>query len=164
MDDMMTHQMEKAKLYAGEKHRVTFHNFDANFRGDNGTYKISLSAEGWYCSCSGYRDHGMCPHVMTIERILGHMIKRPLMPYVKGQNVVSDVDKSIRYATEPRRVTLHSFDVAFQGNRDTYYVTYEDGEWNCDSDFFGAQGYSAHTIAMEHILKEMLEETSDVTI
>lgn len=157
MDYAMIGKVEKAKFYAQERERVTFNSFTAVFRGDNDTYEISLSAEGWHCSCPGYHDHGMCPHIMTMERMLGDMLKRPLMPYAQGQNVVSDVDKSIRYAGEPHRITFTSFEVTFEGDHNTHLIRFEDGEWFSDDNFFRTRGYSTHTMAMERILGDMLK-------
>ncbi len=156
MDTAMIGKVEKAKFYAEERERVTFNGFTAVFRGDNNTYDISLSAEGWNCTCPGHREHGMCPHIMTMERILDKMLKRAPMPYVPGQNVVSDVEKSIRYSHEPERVTFTSFDVTFEGDHNTHQVSYEDGKWASEGSFFKAHGYSSHTMAMERILKDML--------
>lgn len=154
----MIGKVEKAKLYAEERERVTFNSFAAVFRGDNNTYEISLSAEGWNCACPGHRDHGMCPHIMTLERVLDKMLKRPPMPYVPGQNVVSDVEKSIRYSHEPERVTFTSFDVTFEGDHNTHQVSYDNGVWLSEDSFFKNHGYSSHTMAMERILKDMLPQ------
>ena len=105
----------------------------------------------------------MCPHIMTMERVLGPMLKRALMPYAKGQNVVSDVDKSIRYAGETKRVTFNSFEVTFEGDHNTHHIAYDDGKWDCDDTFFRSRGYSSHTMAMERILGDMLD-LSTVTV
>lgn len=163
MDNAMIGKVEKAKFYEQEPERITFENFTATFRGDNNTYDISLSAEGWHCTCPGYHEHGMCPHIMTMERVLGPMLKRALMPYANGQNVVSDVDKSIRYAGETKRVTFNSFEVTFEGDHNTHHIAYDDGKWDCDDTFFRSRGYSSHTMAMERILGDMLD-LSTVTV
>ncbi len=157
MDYAMIGKVEKSLFYAQEPERVTFNALTAIFRGDNNTYEISLSAEGWYCSCPGYHEHGMCPHIMTMERLLGQMLKRPLTPYAIGQNVVSDVDKSIRYSQEPERITFTSFEVTFEGDHNRHNVTYENGAWQSEDAFFLARGYSSHTMAMERILGGMLK-------
>ncbi len=157
MDYAMIGKLEKAKFYAAEPERVTFDSFTAVFRGDNGTYEISLSAEGWYCSCPGYHEHGMCPHIMTIERAFAAMLKRPLMPYAPGQNVVSDVDKSIRYAGELERITFTSFDVTFEGDHNVHHISYDNGTWNSGDSFFRSHNYSSHTIALERIFGDMLK-------
>jgi hypothetical protein len=157
MDYAMIGKVEKAKFYAQEPERITFNSFSAIFEGDNNTYEISLSAEGWHCTCPGYHEHGMCPHIMTMERALAKMLKRPLMPYSPGQNVVSDVEKSIRYASEPRRITFTSFDVTFEGDHNSHNVSYDNGAWNSADSFFRSRGYSSHTMAMERLLGDMLK-------
>lgn len=156
MDYAMIGKVEKAKFYAQEPERVTFNSFSAIFRGDNDTYEILLNAEGWHCSCPGFHEHSMCPHIMTMERVLCKMLKRPLMPYSTGQNIVSDVDKSIRYATEPQRITFTAFEVTFEGDHHPHVVSYDNGEWEADDKFFHNRGYSSHTMAMERILGIML--------
>ncbi len=157
MDYAMIGKLEKAKFYATEPKRVTFNDLTAIFRGDNGTYELSLSAEGWHCACPGYHDYGMCPHIMTMERAFSVMLKRPLMPYSPGQNIVSDVDKSIRYADELERITLTSFDVTFEGDHNVHQVSYENGEWHSSDSFFRNHNYSSHTIALERMFGDMLK-------
>lgn len=159
MDSAMIGKVEKAKFYAEEPERVTFNSFTAIFEGDNNTYEISLSAEGWDCSCPGFRQHGMCPHIMTMERMLVPMLKRTPMPYAPGQNVVSDVDKSIRYSKEPHRVTFTAFEVTFEGDHNPHIVSYDNGKWSSADKFFQDRGYSSHTMAMERILGSMLKVT-----
>jgi len=161
MDYAMIGKVEKAKFYAQEPERVTFNSFTAIFEGSNNTYRISLSPEGWHCTCPGHRDHGMCPHIMAMERILSPMLKRPPMPYAPGQNVVSDVDKSIRYANERERVTFVSFEVSFEGDHNIHYVSFDNGVWDCDDSFFKSRGYTSHTMAMERILGPMLKKNLD---
>jgi hypothetical protein len=156
MDSAMIGKVEKSNFYAQEPERATFNSFTATFRGDNNNYTISLSSEGWDCTCPGYREHGMCPHIMTLERVLEKMLKRPPMPYSPGQNVVSDVDKSIRYASEPERIRFSALEVSFEGDHSAHIVSYDNGEWSSTDDFFKSRGYSAHTMAMEKILKVML--------
>lgn len=158
MDNAMIGKVEKAKFYAQERERITFNSFVIEFRGDNNTYTLSLGAEGWDCSCPGHRDHGMCPHIMTMERVLDKMLKRPPMPYAPGQNVVSDVDKSIRYAGETERITFLSFDVTFEGDHNSHQLSYDNGKWQSEDAFFKARGYSAHTMAMERVLGNMLKK------
>lgn len=156
MDYGMIGKIEKAKLYAQEPERVTFNALTAEFRGDNNTYIIHLGPEGWDCTCSGYRTYGICPHIMSLEKLYKPMLKRAPLHYAPGQNVVSDVEKAMRYADEQDRIKLTSFEVSFQGDNDTHITAYDDGIWVCSCSFFQSRGICCHTMALERIFKSML--------
>ena len=158
MDYGMISQIEKARLYAEEPERITFKTLNSTFRGDNNTYVISLDESGWHCTCPGFQSHHICPHIMTIERLLKPMLKIAPVPYAPGQNVVSDVKKMHRYAEEIDRIVFNSFQVSIQGNNSDHSVGYDQGTWTCDSNSFRLRGVSSHTIAMERLLKGMLRE------
>ena len=93
MDYGMIGKIEKAKRYAEERDRITFNSLTAHFQGDNNAYTITLGADGWDCTCPGFRTHSICPHIMSLERLFKPMLKRTPLPYAPGQNVVSDVEK-----------------------------------------------------------------------
>ncbi|MEP7290439.1 MAG: SWIM zinc finger family protein [Chloroflexota bacterium] len=136
---------------------MTFQSLTTEFKGDNSTYRINLGPEGWDCSCSGFRAHGMCPHVMAMERLFKPMIKRTPLPYAPGQNVVSDVEKAMRYADEPDRLHFVAFEVAFQGDNSVHNTTFHGDSWQCDCSFFASRGVCCHTMAMERVLKGMVD-------
>lgn len=163
MDYGMIGKIEKAKRYAQQPDRITFLSLTADFKGDNSNYRISLGPEGWDCSCAGFRTHGICPHVMSLEKLFKPMIKRNPLPYAPGQNVVSDVEKAKRYADEPDRLLFRAFEVAFSGDNSTHHTTYQGESWHCDCTFFGSRGVCCHTMAMERILKGMLTTAAPVT-
>ncbi len=156
MDYGMIGKIEKAKLYAQEPERVTFNALTAEFRGDNSTYIINLGPEGWDCTCPGYKSYGICPHIMALEKIYKPLLKRAPLPYAPGQNVVSDVEKAMRYADEQDRIKLTCFEVSFQGDNDTHLTTYDDTVWVCSCTFFQSRGVCCHTMALERILKGMI--------
>lgn len=159
MDYGMISQIEKGKRYAEQPERVTFRELTVTFNGDNDVYTITLNDKGWHCSCPGFHQFGICPHVMTLERLLKPMLKTPPLPYGAGQNVVSDVEKAHRYAEEKDRVQFQSFVVTIDGNNSQHTVSYNQGAWHCDSTSFKLRGVSSHTIAMERLLKGMLPAT-----
>lgn len=162
MDYGMISLIEKAKRYAEEPQRITFHNFTVLFRGDNNTYTIKLAENHWHCSCPGFGNHGICPHIMTLERLFGPMLKRDPLPYGSNQNVVSDVEKSKRYAGEPDRLTFVTFTASFEGNNGSHVVNFDHGQWHSDSNTFQMRGFSSHTIALERILGDMLQQPETV--
>ncbi len=156
MDYGMIGKIEKAKQYAQERSRITFNSLVADFVGDNSTYHMLLSAEGWQCNCAGFKTHGICPHIMAMERMFRPMLKREPLPYAHNQNVVSDVEKAKRYSEEPDRIRFSAFEVTFHGDNSDHHTHYNDGRWSCDCSFFHSRGVCSHTMAMERILGPML--------
>ena len=65
-------------------------------------------------------------------------------------------EKARRYAEEKERFHFHSFHVSIDGENNSHTVSYKDTEWQCDCDFFRTRGYCSHTMALEIILKDML--------
>lgn len=157
MDYSMIGKIQKAKDYAEDPSRVTFNSLTVAFSGDNDTYTISLGPDGWDCTCPGFDKYGICPHIMTMERLFGPMLKREPLPYANGQNVVSDVEKAVRYANEPERITFISFNATFRGGHNDYTINYQDGVWDCDNPYFISRGVCSNTMAMERMLGDMVK-------
>ncbi|MDM8529366.1 SWIM zinc finger family protein [Anaerolineales bacterium HSG24] len=70
MDSGIISKIKKAILYTEEKERLTFNSFNLIFNGDHKQHQLSYDGN-WNCSCSYFSTHGVCSHVMTIERLLG---------------------------------------------------------------------------------------------
>lgn len=157
MDTSRITQIQKAKEYAEQPERVTFNSLDIEFRGDNNTYRLSLGPEGWSCGCPGYNKYGICPHIMAVEKLFKPMIKREPLPYAPGQNIVSDVKKAKRYSEELERIRIVSLDAAFEGKNQTHRISYQEGVWHSTSSAFQAYGVDSHIMAMERLLKGMVE-------
>ncbi len=71
--------------------------------------------------------------------------------------------KAKQYAEERERITFKTFTVEFDGMNNPHYVSYDNGAWQCDCDYFIGRGRCSHTMALEIILDTMLaaEESSD---
>jgi len=67
-------KIEKARVYAGERHRIHFDNLRVTFHGDNDDHTVTLQDEQWSCSCDFFGTHGTCAHSMAMERVLEGMI------------------------------------------------------------------------------------------
>ena len=67
--------------------------------------------------------------------------------------------KAKRYAEERDRIQFTSLEVNFDGKNNPHTVTFEDGQWQCDCDFFIGRGRCTHTMALEIILDDMLPES-----
>ena len=76
MNSSMIGKIEKAHRYAQEPDRVTLNTFDATIRGDNDSYHIKLTPEGWDCSCPTFQSQVLntCSHVMAMQVVLGEML------------------------------------------------------------------------------------------
>ncbi len=74
MQSSLIGKIEKAKLYAQEKERVTFTEFSVKFRGENDDYVIGYQDGKWHCSCHFFSKWGLCSHTMALEKILGNML------------------------------------------------------------------------------------------
>ncbi|MGQ9910508.1 MAG: SWIM zinc finger family protein [Candidatus Flexifilum sp.] len=156
MDYGMIGKIEKARFYAREPERITFSSLTVEFAGDNNTYTVLLTPEGWSCTCPGYHAHNLCPHIMALEMIFKPMIKRPPLPYGPGQNVVSDVEKANRYAQETDRIHVLAFDASFQGDNDDHRITFADGDFDCTCAFFHSRHVCGHSMALEKLLGKMI--------
>ncbi len=74
MQSSLIGKIEKAKLYAQEKDRVTFYELSVKFRGENDNYDISYHDGKWHCSCHFFSSWETCSHTMALEKILGNML------------------------------------------------------------------------------------------
>lgn len=157
MDTSMINKIQKAKEYAEQPERVTFHTLSLEFHGDNSTYHLALGPDGWSCSCHGFQKYSICPHVMAIEIMFKPMLKRDPVPYASGQNIVSDVRKAKAYSVETHRVHINAFQVSFQGDNKDHTVSYNDGVWDSTSSFFKSHGLCPYSMAMERILGTMVK-------
>ena len=70
----MTSKIQKAKIYAEERDRVTVQDLSVKFRGDHDTYDVSFHNGRWHCGCNFFATWGTCSHTMAMQRILGVMI------------------------------------------------------------------------------------------
>lgn len=163
MDASMIGKIQKSREYAEQPERGTFHSLELEFQGDNNHYVVSLGAEGWDCSCPGFNKYGICPHVMSMEKIFKAMLKRSPLPYAPGQNIVSDVKKTKRYSEETYRIKILAFEAAFEGDNHTHTIGYNRGEWDSTSHYFQTHGVGTYTMAMERILEGMVEPIRQAT-
>lgn len=74
MQSSLIGKIEKAKLYAQEKDRITFSEFKVKFRGENDSYDIGYDNGKWRCSCHFFSTWETCSHTMALERILDNML------------------------------------------------------------------------------------------
>jgi hypothetical protein len=73
-----------------------------------------------------------------------------------GSDMISKIEKAIRYSQEPDRFEFQEFAVKVQGDHHTHTVSYNRQRLSCTCETFGTQGNCSHTIAMEKVLGIML--------
>jgi hypothetical protein len=78
--------------------------------------------------------------------------------------MIGKIEKAKRYAEERDRIHFHNFSVTFDGENGNHTVTYEDGHWHCDCNFFQSRSVCSHTMAMEKILQNMIAPLAAETV
>ena len=67
-------------------------------------------------------------------------------------------EKAKRYAEQPNRFLLNKFDVTFHGDNNSHRVTFDNGVFHCDCEFFLTHKRCAHTMALEIKFEGLLPE------
>ena len=72
--------------------------------------------------------------------------------------MIGKIEKAKRYAEQRDRIRFESFTVTFEGENNPHTVRFQNGEWQCDCDFFLTRGHCSHTMALEMIFEEMIPQ------
>ena len=78
-------------------------------------------------------------------------------------SMIGKVEKAMRYAHEPDRVTFASFQATFAGDNGTHTVSLAADAWHCDCHLFESSGGCTHTLAMQKMLDPMLTDEARET-
>ncbi|MFH1185317.1 MAG: hypothetical protein V1755_09815 [Chloroflexota bacterium] len=70
--------------------------------------------------------------------------------------MIGKIEKAKRYAEERDRFRFNSFDMTFSGDNNNHRVSFADGKFQCDCEFFLTHERCGHTMALEIVFKEML--------
>ncbi len=70
--------------------------------------------------------------------------------------LIGKLEKAKRYAEERDRFRFNKFDLTFHGDNNNHQVTFENGTWHCDCEFYVTHQRCAHTMALEIMLKDMV--------
>jgi len=71
--------------------------------------------------------------------------------------LIGKLEKAKRYAEEASRFQFKKFELTFHGDNNDHQVSFQDGKFDCDCEFFLTHKRCAHTMALEdHLLKDML--------
>lgn len=77
---------------------------------------------------------------------------------MSDSSMIGKVEKAHRYAAEKDRFQFLNFQVMVRGDNGEYLVTYDHGQWHCNSEYFQKHGFDSHTMAAERLLEGMLVE------
>jgi hypothetical protein len=90
-----------------------------------------------------------------------HFIYMLVEVNVMDSGMIGKIQKSKQYATERERITINSLSVTFKGQNNAHQVSFEEGKWHCDCDFFQTRDRCSHTMALERILIQEADLTLD---
>lgn len=71
--------------------------------------------------------------------------------------MIRKYEKAKMYAEEPERMQVESLTVQFDGRNNPHTVSFKEGTWHCDCDFFVGRERCAHTMALELVMGDLLE-------
>ncbi len=74
--------------------------------------------------------------------------------------MIGKIQKSKRYAEERHRFQFKKFELTFDGDNNPHNVTFDNGVFQCDCEFFLTHQRCTHTMALEILLKDMIPETA----
>ena len=70
--------------------------------------------------------------------------------------MIGKIEKAKRYAEERDRFCFDQFSVTFSGDNNKHQVSFDNGIFHCDCEFFVLRGRCSHTMALEQLLDQML--------
>ena len=74
MHSSLIGKVEKAKVYAQERHRMKIEGLHVWFHGENSDHQVSIVDGAWRCNCDFFQDWQVCSHTMALERVLEGMV------------------------------------------------------------------------------------------
>jgi hypothetical protein len=157
MDSSMIGKIEKSMLYAQEPERIQFDSFELTFNGDHTEHVITYDHGSWSCNCHFFENYGICSHIMAMERMLAGSVTTADAPAIAESIMIGKIEKSILYANERDRLQFERFIAHIKGDHKPHQVSYEDGKWTCDCNFFNHRGICSHIMAIERLLDDAVK-------
>lgn len=164
MDSSMIGKIEKAMFYAREPERIHFDKFVAVVQGDHKPHWVSYDHGHWTCDCKFFHGHGVCSHIMTLERILGSAVIPADVSYTMDSGIIGKIEKAIMYAQERERISFESFEASILGDHKEHNVHYNQGVWSCDCSYFHSRGVCSHVMAFERLLMDAVETAEAIPV
>lgn len=78
-----------------------------------------------------------------------------------NSSIIGKIDKARKYAEEKERVSINSFSATFQGNHNSYDVSFNAGAWDCECHYFATRAVCSHTMALQRMLDDVLAKVSE---
>ena len=76
--------------------------------------------------------------------------------------IIGKIEKAKRYAEERERFHFTKFELTFHGDNNDHHVSFDNGTFVCDCEFFIVHTRCAHTMALtDHLLKDMLPASAE---
>ena len=76
MQSSLIGKVEKAKVYARERHRMQIDGLHVSFHGENSDHEVAIRDGHWSCNCDFFEAWQVCSHTMALERVLEGMVPR----------------------------------------------------------------------------------------
>ncbi len=73
-----------------------------------------------------------------------------------NSSLIGKIEKAKYYAQEKHRIQFEGLSVSIRGENDTHQVSFQDGVWHCNCDFFRNWADCSHTMALRKVLDGML--------
>lgn len=80
MQSSLIGKVEKAKLYAQERHRIHVEALRVTFHGENSDHEVGIDGDRLTCDCDFYKDWSTCSHTMALERVLAGIVPAQPLP------------------------------------------------------------------------------------
>lgn len=74
MHSSLIGKIEKSRIYAAERDRITIDSLACEIRGDNSSHAVRLRDGAWQCDCNFFAAYATCSHSMAMVRILMDMV------------------------------------------------------------------------------------------
>jgi hypothetical protein len=74
MQSSLIGKVEKAKVYARERHRMQIDGLHVAFHGENSDHEVELRDGKWRCNCDFFEAWDTCSHTMALVRVLEGMV------------------------------------------------------------------------------------------
>jgi hypothetical protein len=80
MQSSLVNKLEKAKVYATERHRMHVDTLSITFHGENADHVVTLEDDAWHCNCDFFEGWDVCSHTMAVEKVLEGMVPQQQFP------------------------------------------------------------------------------------
>ncbi len=74
MNSSLIGKIEKAKVYATERHRMEVDGLHVRFHGENSDHEVAIVDGAWRCNCDFFEGWHVCSHTMALEKVLEGMV------------------------------------------------------------------------------------------